>query len=56
MATSLVFHNLSAVVGIALPLLRVLAEALEERTGNPVCRSRARRWSRGPALVFAPAA
>src|SRR3954454_19085498 len=53
MATSLAFHILFAVVGIALPLLMVIAEGLWLRTGEPVYRVLARRWARGAAILFA---
>jgi cytochrome d ubiquinol oxidase subunit I len=53
MATSLVFHITFAVVGIALPLMVVIAEALWLRTGAPVYLTLARRWAKGSAILFA---
>src|SRR3954451_15475571 len=53
MAMSLAFHIIFAVVGIALPLLMVIAEALWLRTGAPVYRVLARRWAKGSAILFA---
>ena len=53
MATSLAFHIVFAVVGIALPLMMVVAEALWLRTGAPVYRTLARRWAKGAAILFA---
>src|SRR3954454_8732019 len=53
MATSLAFHIVFAVVGIALPLMMVVAEALWLRTGLPVYEVLARRWAKGSAILFA---
>ena len=53
MAISLGFHILFAVVGIALPLMMVISEALWLRTGDPVYRVLAKRWARGAAILFA---
>jgi len=53
MATSLAFHIIFAVIGIALPLMMVIAEALWLRTGDPVYRLLARRWAKGSAILFA---
>ena len=53
METSLAFHIIFAVVGIALPLMMVVAEALWLRTGDPVHRLLARRWAKGAAILFA---
>lgn len=53
MAMSLAFHILFAVVGIGMPVLMVIAESLWLRTGNPVYRELARRWSKGTAILFA---
>jgi cytochrome d ubiquinol oxidase subunit I len=53
MAISLGFHILFAVVGIALPLLMVMAETLWLRTGEPIYRNLAKRWARGAAILFA---
>ena len=53
MAISLGFHIIFAVIGIALPLMMVIAEALWLRTKEPVYRVLARRWARGAAILFA---
>ncbi|WP_422931233.1 cytochrome ubiquinol oxidase subunit I [Singulisphaera sp. PoT] len=53
MAISLGFHIIFAVIGIALPLLMVIAEALWLRTKDPVYRILAQRWARGAAILFA---
>jgi cytochrome d ubiquinol oxidase subunit I len=53
MATSLGFHIVFAVVGIGLPLMMTVSEALWLRTGEPVYRILARRWARGAAILFA---
>ncbi|QEH31905.1 Putative cytochrome bd menaquinol oxidase subunit I [Aquisphaera giovannonii] len=53
MAVSLGFHILFAVVGIALPFLMVVAEALWMRTKDPLYRVLAQRWARGAAILFA---
>lgn len=53
MAFSLGFHIIFAVVGIALPLMMVISEALWLKTGEPVYRVLARRWARGAAILFA---
>jgi cytochrome d ubiquinol oxidase subunit I len=53
MAVSLGFHIIFAVVGMALPLLMIIAEAKWIRTGKSVYRELARRWARGTAILFA---
>jgi len=53
MAVSLGFHIIFAVLGIGMPLLMTLAEALWLRTREPVCLELARRWARGTAILFA---
>ena len=53
MAISLGFHILFAVVGIGLPLMMAVSEALWLRTRDPVYRILARRWARGAAILFA---
>lgn len=53
MAISLGFHIIFAVIGIALPLMMVIAEALWLRTGDPDYRDLARSWARGAAILFA---
>lgn len=53
MALSLGFHIVFAAIGIGLPLLMVLAEALWLRTGRDVWRRLTVAWSKGLALLFA---
>src|SRR5687768_13776337 len=53
MAISLGFHIVFAEIGIAMPLLMVLAEWKWQRTGDPVYRQLARRWAKGTAVLFA---
>jgi len=53
MATSLAFHILFAVVGIALPLMMIIAEAMWLRTREPAYRVLAQRWAKGAAILFA---
>src|SRR6187549_1637216 len=53
MAMSLAFHIVFAVVGMAMPLLMLIAEAAWRRTGDPVYLDLAKRWSRGTAILFA---
>src|SRR3989449_4597061 len=53
MAVSLAFHIIFAVIGIAMPVLMVLAERRWQRTRDPVYRDLAKRWARGTAILFA---
>ena len=53
MAMSLAFHIIFAVIGLALPLMMVVAEAAWLRTGDPAYRVLARRWAKGAAILFA---
>lgn len=53
MAMSLAFHIIFAAVGMAMPLLMILAERKHMRTGEAVFLELARRWSRGTAILFA---
>lgn len=53
MAMSLAFHIVFAAIGIGLPLLMVLAEALWLRTGDPLWRALCLRWAKGTAVFFA---
>src|SRR4051794_40131034 len=53
MAVSLAFHILFAVLGIALPLMMVIAEAQWLRTKKPEYRILAQRWAKGAAILFA---
>jgi cytochrome bd ubiquinol oxidase subunit I len=51
--TSLAFHIVFAAVGVAMPLLMVLAEWRWRRTGDEVYLDLARRWAKGAAILFA---
>src|SRR5689334_24113392 len=53
MAISLGFHIVFAELGIALPLLMVLAEWRWRRTGERAYYDLARRWAKGTAVLFA---
>lgn len=53
MAMSLAFHIVFAVVGMAMPMLMLVAEGLWLRTGDPLYKTLAVRWSRGTAIMFA---
>src|ERR671914_2849555 len=53
MAMSLAFHIIFAVVGIAMPVLMVIAERRWQRTGDPIYLELARRWAKGTAILFA---
>jgi cytochrome d ubiquinol oxidase subunit I len=53
MAVSLGFHIVFAMVGIAMPVLMVLAERRWQRTGDPVALDLATRWAKGTAILFA---
>jgi cytochrome d ubiquinol oxidase subunit I len=53
MALSLGFHNVFAEIGIAMPLLMVLAEWKWRRTGDAVYLQLAKRWAKGSAVLFA---
>ena len=53
MAMSLAFHIIFAMVGMAMPLLMVLAERRFLRHGDPLDRTLAQRWARGTAIMFA---
>ena len=53
MAFSLGFHIIFAVIGVALPLMMVIAEVAWVRTGKPVYLSLAKRWAKGTAIFFA---
>jgi cytochrome d ubiquinol oxidase subunit I len=53
MAMSLGFHIIFAMIGIAMPLMMVLAERRWQRTGDAVCLDLAKRWARGTAILFA---
>jgi cytochrome bd ubiquinol oxidase subunit I len=53
MAISLAFHIIFAVIGVALPLMMVIADACWLRTRNPVYLCLAKRWAKGTAILFA---
>ncbi len=53
MAVSLGFHIVFAEIGIAMPLLMVLAEWRWRRTGDDAYVQLARRWAKGTAVLFA---
>jgi cytochrome d ubiquinol oxidase subunit I len=53
MAISLGFHIIFAAIGVALPLLMVISEALWLRTKEETYRTLAQRWSKGTAILFA---
>src|SRR3954452_13406421 len=53
MAVSLGFHIVFAEIGIAMPLLMVLAEWRWRRTGERAYYDLARRWAKGTAVLFA---
>ncbi len=51
--TSLAFHIVFAAVGVAMPLMMVIAEWRWRRTGDPAWGEVARRWAKGTAILFA---
>ena len=53
MAVSLAFHIIFAVIGIAMPVLMVLAERRWQRTGDAAYLDLAKRWAKGSAILFA---
>ncbi len=53
MGMSLGFHILFAVVGIAMPLLMVIAEHRWLRTRDAMWLELAQRWAKGTAILFA---
>jgi cytochrome d ubiquinol oxidase subunit I len=53
MAFSLGFHIIFAEIGIAMPLLMVLAERQWHRTGDETYLRLAKRWAKGSAVLFA---
>ena len=53
MAVSLGFHIIFAEVGIAMPLMMVLAEWRWRRTGDALYLELAKRWAKGTAILFA---
>src|ERR1700722_18292204 len=53
MAMSLVFHIIFAAIGVALPLMMVIAEGLWLRTHDAAYLCLAKRWAKGTAIMFA---
>ena len=53
MAMSLAFHIIFASIGIAMPLLMVIAEGMWLKTKDEVYLTLAKRWSKGTAIMFA---
>jgi len=53
MAMSLGFHIIFAIVGMAMPLLMVMAEWRWLKTGEEVYLTIAKRWAKGTAIFFA---
>ncbi|MGH7373357.1 MAG: cytochrome ubiquinol oxidase subunit I [Candidatus Rokuibacteriota bacterium] len=53
MAVSLGFHIIFATVGIAMPVLMVVAERRWQRTGDRIYLELAHRWAKGTAILFA---
>src|SRR5215813_2815044 len=53
MGMSLAFHIIFAVVGIAMPVMMVVAERRWRTSGNPLFLDLAKRWARGTAILFA---
>jgi cytochrome bd ubiquinol oxidase subunit I len=53
MGLSLAFHIIFAVVGIAMPLMMIIAEWRWLRTKQEVYLELAKRWAKGTAIMFA---
>jgi cytochrome d ubiquinol oxidase subunit I len=53
MAMSLGFHIIFAAVGVALPLLMVIAESLWLKTKEETYRTLAQQWAKGTTILFA---
>ena len=53
MAMSLAFHIIFAAIGLAMPLLMVIAEWQWLRTKEEVYLTLAKRWAKGTAILFA---
>jgi cytochrome d ubiquinol oxidase subunit I len=53
MLVSLAFHIVYAAIGIGLPLLLVIVEALYLRTGRPHYKALAKKWAKATGLLFA---
>lgn len=52
MGVSLGFHIVFAVIGVAMPLMMVVAEAHYALSGDKTSLLLARRWARGTAILF----
>ena len=53
MAMSLGYHIIFAIIGMAMPLLMILAEYRWLKTGQEVYLTIAKRWAKGTAIFFA---
>jgi len=53
MGLSLAFHMAFAAVGVALPLLMVIADVMHQRTGDPDYRELGKRMAKGTSILFA---
>src|SRR6059036_245331 len=53
MGVSLAFHIIFAVVGIAMPVMMVVAERRWRVTGHAIYLDLAQRWAKGTAILFA---
>jgi len=53
MGISLAFHIVFAVIGIAMPLMMVIAERRWQVTGHDIYLDLAKRWAKGTATLFA---
>jgi cytochrome d ubiquinol oxidase subunit I len=53
MAVSLAFHIVFAEIGVAMPVMMVLAEWRYRRTGDAGWLDLAKRWAKGTAILFA---
>lgn len=53
MGLSLAFHIIFASVGVAMPVLMVIADVLHLRTKKSVYRKLAKHWAKGTAVLFA---
>src|ERR1041385_7531147 len=53
MAMSLAFHIIFAAIGIAMPLLMIIAEWKWLRSRDEIYLTLAKRWAKGTAILFA---
>src|SRR5215207_10682974 len=53
MAMSLAFHIIFAAIGIAMPLLMIIAEWKWLRSRDEIYLTLAQRWAKGTAILFA---